>query len=673
MTEPSARIEALRDQLRVWAAEYYQADAPSVSDSEYDRAFQELLQLEAQFPELITPDSPSQRVGATPLKGFPTVVHREPMLSLDNAFSAEDLVDFDRRVRERADIGRVRYVCEPKLDGIAVSLVWEGGVFTQAATRGDGHRGEGITENIRTIDAIPMQLIGPDVPRYLEVRGEVFMPRSGFEALNRRAQVEGGKPFVNPRNAAAGSLRQLDSRITRQRPLAFCAYAVGVVEGVDNPPVNHDAAMAWLGAMGIPVSEHRAVVEGPEACEAYYDHLAARRDGLDFDIDGIVYKVDDFAQRTQLGAVSRAPRWAIARKFPAQEEITRVLDVEFQVGRTGAVTPVARLEPVFVGGVTVSNATLHNADEVARLKLHIGDSVVIRRAGDVIPQIVSVVLERRPPGAANINFPESCPACTSPLMRAEGEAVWRCDAGLVCPAQQRAAIEHFVSRRAMDIDGLGEKLVDQLLQTELVQNVADLYELDPAVLARLDRMGKKSAANLVAAIDASRETTLGRFIYALGIREVGEATARQLAAYFASLESIMAATADQLQEVDDVGPVVAQHVQGFFSEPRNRDTVSRLVGLGIHWPVETAAAGSDDAPLSGETWVVTGKLEALSREQAEERLRGLGAKVATSVSSKTTVVVAGPGAGSKLKKAGQLGIPVLDEQAFLARLGEISE
>ena len=668
MTDPETRIASLREQLRVWGAEYYQADAPSVTDSEYDRAFQELLGLEAEYPEFAAADSPTQRVGAAPLASFPSVVHRMPMLSLDNAFNHEDMNDFDRRVCERAGVDSVRYVCEPKLDGIAVSVVYESGKLAQAATRGDGQRGEGITENIRTIDVIPLRLIGDDLPGYLEVRGEVFMPRSGFEVLNRRTLLDGGRPFANPRNAAAGSLRQLDSRITRRRPLAFCAYALGVVESDGPLPDSHDEAMQWLKTLGLPVSELRELATGAAACEAYYHRLAAQRDSLDYDIDGIVYKVDDFSLQRRLGAVSRAPRWAIARKFPAQEEMTQVLDVEFQVGRTGAVTPVARLEPVFVGGVTVSNATLHNADEVSRLNLQIGDTVVIRRAGDVIPQVVSVVTERRPANTRSVVFPGNCPACSSTLVRAEGEAVWRCEAGLVCPAQQRASVEHFVSRRAMDIDGLGEKIVEQLIAEGLVTNVADLFELDVATLAGLERMGQRSAQNLVNAIAASRETTLARFIYSLGIREVGEATARQLADYFANLEALMSASTAQLQEVDDVGPVVADHIHAFFQQGRNRETVARLVNLGIHWPAPAAPQAGEGLPLEGQIWVVTGKLESLSREQAEERLRGLGARVSSSVSGKTTAVVAGPGAGSKLKKAEQLGVEVIDEAALLERL-----
>ena len=666
MSEHQARAKELRERLVRWSKEYYQDDAPSVSDSEFDRALQALRQLEQEHPELATPDSPTQRVGAEPLKGFEPVTHRHPMLSLDNAFSSDDLIDFDRRVRERLDAAAIRYACEPKLDGIAVSIVWRDGDLVLAATRGDGRTGEGITQNVRSIECVPLQLKGADIPAYLEVRGEVYMPRAGFEQFNKRAREEGSKPFVNPRNAAAGSLRQLDSGITRKRPLAFCAYSLGHMESDGGPFASHSEAMQQLCEWGIPISEYGRVVDSIAGCEAYYEELAESRQRLSFDIDGIVFKVDDLALQQQLGAVSRAPRWAIARKFPAQEEMTVVRGVEFQVGRTGAVTPVARLDPVFVGGVTVSNATLHNADEIDRLGLMTGDTVVVRRAGDVIPQVAAVVADRRPDDAEPIAFPEQCPACDSTLVRAPGEAVWRCESGLVCPAQLRASIAHFVSRRAMDIDGLGEKIIDQLLASDLVQTVADLYRLNTEQLADLERFGEKSAENLVAAIAKSRDTSLERFIYALGIREVGETTARQLAAYFGNLDPLIQASVEQLQEVEDVGPVVAGHVVGFFAEPANRRTMDSLIDLGVHWPIpEPDQVGSQ---LSGQTWVVTGKLEAMSRDGAEEALRALGAKVSGSVSGKTTAVVAGPGAGSKLKKAETLGIEVIDETEFLSRL-----
>jgi len=666
VSDPRKRVHELRECLRRWSAEYYQDDSPSVSDSEFDRALLELRQLEADHPELLTPDSPTQRVGAAPSAGFEPVTHRVPMLSLDNAFSAEDLVDFDRRVRDRLGGAAVQYVCEPKLDGIAVSIVWEKGQLVLAATRGDGETGEGITQNVKSIDCVPLALAGSDFPDYLEVRGEVYMPKAGFEAFNKRALAEGNKPFVNPRNAAAGSLRQLDSSITRRRPLAFCAYSLGYIEGASRPFSSHTEVMQKLAQWNIPVSEYGRRAARIEDCEAYYEELASARQGLSFDIDGIVFKVDDFAQQEALGSVSRAPRWAIARKFPAQEEMTILREVEFQVGRTGAVTPVARLDPVFVGGVTVSNATLHNADEIARLELMQGDSVIVRRAGDVIPQIAAVVADRRPNDAQPIVFPSTCPACESVLVRESGEAVWRCQAGLVCPAQRKASIAHFVSRRAMDIDGLGGKIIDQLIEKNLVSTVADLYTLDRERLAAMERFGDKSAENLMSAIEKSRETTLARFIYALGIREVGETTARQLASYFGALEPLLSASTERLQEVEDVGPVVAEHVTHFFAQPANRETISRLLQVGIGWPLPQSDSG--DLPLSGQAWVVTGKLETMAREEAEAVLREFGAKVSSSVSGRTSVVLAGPGAGSKLKKAQSLEVSVISEEEFLARL-----
>ena len=663
-------IAQLSAQLKRWSQAYYQDDAPTVPDAEYDQAFQRLLALEAAHPALMQPDSPTQRVGAAPITAFKSVKHRIAMLSLDNAFSAEDLLAFDQRVRERLNTVSVSYCCELKLDGIAVSLLYEHGKLTQAATRGDGSTGEDITHNIRTIASIPLALSGTGFPRVLEVRGEVFMPRAGFERLNVRARHAGEKTFVNPRNAAAGSLRQLDPRVAAKRPLEFCTYSIGYHEAeADQLPTRHSATIAQLGAWGLPTSPWARVVDGVAACEDYYTEMAIARDNLPFDIDGIVYKVDDLAQQQTLGFVSRAPRWAIARKFPAQEQTTTLLDVEFQVGRTGAITPVARLEPVFVGGVTVSNASLHNADEVDRLGLMIGDQVLIRRAGDVIPQVVAVVAERRPNDARAVLFPSTCPACGSEVERDEGEAVYRCVGGLICPAQRRAALKHFASRKAMDIDGLGEKIIEQLIDSGLLIDIASVYELPEAQLASLERMGQKSAQKLTLAIEKSRQTTLARFIYALGIREVGEATARQLALAFPDLESIMSASSEALESVSDVGPVVAAHIRHFFAEPANRSTIGRLLTLGVHWPVD-AAPSDGAAVLVGQTWVVTGKLEAMSREIAEARLRNLGAKVASSVSVQTSAVVAGPGAGSKLKKATDLGVPVIDEAQLLVQLSQ---
>lgn len=666
--EPEREIALLRERLDRWNREYYQLDQPSVTDSEYDHTLNALRTLEARYPELASPDSPTQRVGAAPIAAFTSVEHRLPMLSLDNAFSADDLIDFDRRVSERLGgiVTSVRYCCEPKLDGIAVSITWEQGKLVRALTRGDGRRGENITQNIRTLKSVPLVLSGSGFPEILEVRGEVYMPREGFERLNARARAKSEKSFVNPRNAAAGSLRQLDSRVTARRPLVFTAYSLGFTEGGSAIPEHHSDVMKTLASWGVPVSALAEVVNGVQGCERYFEQLAERRDSLPFDIDGIVFKVDCLEDQERLGFVSRAPRWAIARKFPAQEEMTTLTTVEFQVGRTGAITPVARLEPVFVGGVTVSNATLHNADEIDRLGVMAGDTVIVRRAGDVIPQVVGVVVDRRPSTAKAIIFPSVCPVCSSEVERDDGEAVIRCVGGLVCSAQRSAALRHFVSRKAMDIDGLGEKLIEQLVTNNIVSSVADIYTLDVPTLRSLERMGEKSAIKLVDAIEASKRTTLARFIYALGIREVGEATARQLSAYFESLETLMAANPQTLEEVDDVGPIVAKHIRHFFDEPANRQTVAELLARGVHWPVAEAAAGG--ALLSGQTWVVTGKLEAMSRDDVEATLRGLGAKVASSVSSKTTCVVAGPGAGSKLKKAQTLGVNVIDEQTLLEEL-----
>ena len=671
MSDPAADVARLRAQLNDWARAYYEQDAPIVPDSEYDRVFRELLALEEAHPSLASADSPTQRVGGAPVSGFATVAHRLPMLSLDNAFSDEELQDFDRRNRDRLGVDQLSYSGEPKLDGIAVSLRYVDGELQQAATRGDGMTGEDITHNVRTINSVPLRLHGSDWPAELEVRGEIFMPRAGFEQMNERLRAAGEKPFVNPRNAAAGSLRQLDPRIAARRPLEFCAYSTGVIEGFGGArPTCHSAMMAAVAQWGIPISSHAQTLAGADACIGYFERMGKLRDSLPFDIDGIVFKIDRFDFQESLGFVSRAPRWAIARKFPAQEESTRVLDVEFQVGRTGAITPVARLEPVFVGGVTVSNATLHNADEVARLGLMVGDTVIVRRAGDVIPQVVSVITERRPADARPVAFPQACPACGSAVERDEGEAVFRCVGGLICPAQQRGAVLHFVSRKAMDIDGLGEKIVEQLISRSMMDDVAGIYELNAERLLTLDRLGEKSAANLLVAIEGSKSTTLARFVYALGIREVGEATARRLAEHFGTLEALMDADAETLEAVEDVGPVVAAHIRHFFAEPANGATIDRLRRLGVHWP-DTPRRAYAALPLAGETWVVTGKLESMSRDEAGERLRGLGAKVAGSVSAKTTRVVAGPGAGSKLARAESLGVPVIDEQGFLEWLEEV--
>ena len=667
MPSPAEEIADLTARLKRWGAAYFEIDTPVVPDADYDAAMIRLRALEAEYPELQAPDSPTQRVGGAPLSAFDTIAHRMPMLSLDNAFSEAELVEFHRRVVERLSVPDITYCCEPKLDGVAVSIVYEGGLLTQAATRGDGVSGEDITANVRTIRNVPLMLSGDGIPSYLEVRGEIIIPRAGFEQMNARARLLGEKVFVNPRNAAAGSLRQLDSGVTAKRPLEFTAYSVGVFEG--SLPASHDGTLRGLAEWGIPISEHMQTVVGIEACEVYYEQMAAQRDALPFDIDGIVYKVNSFEQQDKLGFISRAPRWAIARKFPAQEVSTRLMGVDFQVGRTGAITPVARLEPVFVAGVTVSNATLHNIDEIERLGVSIGDVVVVRRAGDVIPQIVSVVRDdteievgvREP-----ILFPTQCPACGAALEREAGEAAIRCVGGVGCQAQLKGVVRHFASRKAMNIDGLGDKLIDQLVDEGLLKSVADLFRLTKESVGTLDRMGEKSSENLLASVVAARQTTLPKFIYALGIREVGEATARSLAEHFMTLDAMLSASVEALEDVDDVGPVVAQHIRAFAVDERNRMILDELQAAGISWPDVALDAG--DGPLAGTTWVVTGKLVAMSREEAESRLRALGAKTASSVSKKTTSVVAGPGAGSKRKRAETLAIPIIDESALLVVL-----
>ncbi|MGS2724025.1 NAD-dependent DNA ligase LigA [Porticoccus sp. GXU_MW_L64] len=665
--EASAEASRLRDQLNHHNHLYYVLDDPQIPDGEYDRLLRRLQDLESQYPPLKTPDSPSQRVGAPPLDVFRQAQHLMPMLSLDNAFSDDEVRDFNRRVLERLNRdGAVEYACEPKLDGIAISLIYRDGVLERGATRGDGSSGEDITQNVRTIGSIPLRLMGDSHPQLLEVRGEIYLPRRGFEAMNQAAREAGDKPFVNPRNAAAGSLRQLDSTITASRPLEMCAYSVGVVEGGELAKT-HTGVLAQLAQWGFLVNEHLQAVENIDGCLTYYEKLSRLRDGLDYDIDGIVYKVNDLSLQNRLGFVARAPRWAIARKFPAQEEMTTLLDVEFQVGRTGSITPVARLQPVFVGGVTVTNATLHNRDEIQRLGLKVLDTVVVRRAGDVIPQVVSVVADRRPDNARDIVFPGTCPACDSPVEQIEGEVVARCSGGLVCPAQRKEAIKHFASRKALDVDGLGDKIVEQLVDRELVQTPADLFALTVEQLAGLERMAEKSASNLVAALQKSRDTTLPRFLYALGIREVGEATAGSLANHFGSLDVLFQADEQILQEVEDVGPVVAHFVGDFFASASNRKVIEKLQQAGVNWPAITPRSESE-LPLAGQTWVLTGTLETMSRSEAKEKLQQLGAKVAGSVSAKSSCVVAGPRAGSKLAKAQQLGIEVMDEQQLIELL-----
>ncbi len=666
--DPVQEIEALREQLDAWNYQYYVLDHPTVPDTEYDRCMQRLLVLEAENPSSFRVDSPSQRVGGQALSQFGQVAHDVPMLSLENAFNDQDMQHFNRRLLDRLgeDAQPLEFACEPKLDGIAVSLLYRDGVLQRGATRGDGSTGEDITHNVRTIRSIPLRLRGEGFPTVLEVRGEIYMPKIGFERLNKLARERGEKTFVNPRNAAAGSLRQLDPRITAQRPLEMCCYSVGLTQG-GNLPARHSQVLECLRDWGFRINAQSTVVRGVQACDAYYLSLAERRNSLPYDIDGIVFKVNELALQQRLGFVSRAPRWAIARKFPAQEEMTLLLDVEFQVGRTGAITPVARLEPVFVGGVTVSNATLHNSDEIDRLGIQIGDTVIVRRAGDVIPQIVSVVLERRPADARPVEFPQYCPVCQSAIEREPGEAAWRCMGGLVCAAQQKAAIKHFASRRALDVEGLGDKLVEQLVDEGLVANVAGLYALTREQLQHLERVGEKSADNLLSALQESKQTTLARFLFALGIREVGEATALSLARHYGSWELLAAASEQQLLEVDDVGPVVADHLRQFFDSASSMQVVQLLRDAGVEWP-DVERLPELQLPLAGQTWVVTGKLEALGREDAKSHLQALGAKVAGSVSAKTSCLVAGPGAGSKLSRATELGVAVIDEQALLALL-----
>ncbi|OOE90586.1 DNA ligase (NAD(+)) LigA [Salinivibrio sp. AR647] len=669
MAYSKQQLDDIKHQLNYHAYRYYVEDRPELPDAEYDRLMQTLLAIEAEHPEWVTSDSPSQRVGGAPLSAFETVTHELAMLSLGNAFSDDDLVDFERRVKDRlGNTEPVTYTCEPKLDGLAVSLIYENGVLVQAATRGDGTTGENITHNVKTIRNVPLTLQAGDWPERLEVRGEVFMPKAGFEALNEAALKRGDKTFANPRNAAAGSLRQLDSKVAANRPLSFYAYAVGVM----STPFGEGQSerLNRLKKWGLALSPEVKQVSGLEGVKAYYQDILARRDDLPYEIDGVVIKVDKIASQETLGFVARAPRWAIAYKFPAQEEITRLNDVEFQVGRTGAITPVAKLEPVFVGGVTVSNATLHNGDEIERLGVHIGDTVVIRRAGDVIPQVVGVVESRRPAQAKPIVFPDACPVCESVVTRIEGEAVARCTGGLICLAQRKEAIKHFASRKAMDIDGLGDKIVEQLIEKELIETPADLFTLTPGRVTQLDRMGPKSAQNLVDALDKAKATTLSRFIYALGIREVGEATAQNLALHFKTLGALRAADEEALIAVPDVGAIVAGHIVRFFAEPHNQAVLDALLNTGIHWPEVSAPSDEQAQPLAGKTIVLTGTLSQMSRTDAKTALQALGAKVTGSVSAKTDMLIAGEAAGSKLTKAQDLGVTVLDEDAMIALINQ---
>ncbi|KPK10901.1 MAG: aromatic ring-opening dioxygenase LigA [Acidithiobacillales bacterium SG8_45] len=651
--------QGLREQINHHNYRYYVLDDPEIPDAEYDRLLRQLEALEQTHPELITPDSPTQRVGAAPLDKFREVKHEVPMLSLGNAFSDDEVRDFDRRARERLGTDKIHYSAEPKLDGLAISLVYEDGLLKRAATRGDGYTGEDVTQNVRTIDSVPLKLIGKGYPHLLEVRGEVFMSKAGFAELNERQRKQGDKTFANPRNAAAGSLRQLDSRITATRPLEMYCYGIGKVEG-GKLPTTHSKILSVLRDWGIRINPEASVLKSIDTCIDYYNDILTRRDKLSYDIDGVVYKVDDLAQQEELGFVSRAPRWAIAHKFPAEEELTKLLAIDVQVGRTGALTPVARLEPVFVGGVTVTNATLHNQDEIDRKDIRIGDTVIVRRAGDVIPEVVSAIVSKRKKGARRFKMPTRCPVCGSAVVQLEGEAVARCSGGLYCSAQRRESIKHFASRRAMDIEGLGDKLVETLDEQGLIQNVADLFSLKADDIAGLERMGAKSAANLIEALDKARSTTLPRFIFSLGIRQVGEATALALANHFGKLDTLSKAKQDELEAVPDVGPVVAESISTFFKQQHNREVIQKLVKAGVNWP-DIEVKAKHELPLAGQTFVLTGTLSSLTRNEAKARLQALGAKVAGSVSTKTDFVVVGADAGSKATKAEELGIEMLDE------------
>ena len=669
------QLKELRDQIDHHNRLYHVLDAPELPDVEYDKLFQALLALESEHPDLVTPDSPSQRVGGAPAAEFGTVTHGQAMLSLDNAFGDEQVHDFARRIADRLDSdGEIEFSAEPKLDGMAISIRYVDGLLVTAATRGDGTTGEDVTHNIKTLKSVPLRLLGSDIPAEIEIRGEVFMPLAGFDAMNEQARKEGAKTFANPRNATAGSLRQLDPKVAAQRPLTMFAYATGYSTGFELP-AKHSEILELLAGWGFRVCPDNKVVNGPEGCLAYYADIGKRRDSMPYEIDGVVYKVNDLADQRQLGFVSRAPRWAIAHKFPAQEQLTVVNGIDWQVGRTGAVTPVARLEPVEVGGVTVSNATLHNIDELERKDVRVGDTVSIRRAGDVIPEVVSVVTAKRKKGARRPKLPAQCPECGSEVARAEGEAVARCSGGLYCSAQRKEALKHFVSRRAFDIEGLGSKLIDQLVEADMVQTPADLFDsskINVESLAALERMAEKSATKLLAAIAARREISLARFLYALGIREVGEATAASLAYQFGSLANLVKAAkdAEALEAVPDVGPVVAQHIQAFFHEAHNQEVISQLLKQGGVKPLETdPLPDAADLPLAGKNFVITGTLSSMTRDEAKAAIQKLGGKVTGSVSKKTDYLVCGENAGSKLAKAEKLEVEIIYDEGFLGFLG----
>jgi DNA ligase (NAD+) len=659
-------IQRLCEEIDLHNYRYHVLDEPSVPDGQYDKLFLQLKDWEKEHPELVSAQSPTQRVGAKPKDGFSQIVHEMPMLSLDNVFDGEELTDFASRIDERlgqASSQEIEYACEPKLDGIAVSLLYEKGVLIRGATRGDGSVGEDITHNVRTISSIPLKLRGSGYPERLEVRGEIYMLKAGFEEMNRKAEKIGDKLFVNPRNAAAGSIRQLDPRITARRPLEMCCYSVGIVEGGEIPE-DHYQTLKLLNTWGLKINPYLIKVAGVDAKIAYIEKMHRLREQLPYEIDGLVFKVNKYSLQQRLGFISRAPRWATAYKFPAQEAVTSVENVEFQVGRTGAITPVARLHPVFVGGVTVSNATLHNMDEIERLGLQIGDSVVVHRAGDVIPKIVRVITQQRPDNTTAVVFPLSCPVCDSEVIRIEGEAISRCTGGLSCAAQRKEALVHYVSKKALDIDGLGEKLIDTLVAKEMVTKLDDIYFLSKTNLLRLERMGEKSVDKLLATLERTKQTSLERFIYGLGIREVGEATARNLAKEFGYLDRIISATAERLEQVGDVGPIVAQHISHFFAQPHNLEVIESLRAAGVVWPEQEPVA-SNELTLTGKTYVLTGTLEQMGRSEAKAYLQDLGAKVSSSVSKNTDCVVAGAAAGSKLKKAEDLNIEVLSEQQFI--------
>ncbi len=656
------RVNKLRELINQYNYQYYVEDEPVIPDAEYDRLMQELTAIENEFPELIIDASPTQRIGAAPLDSFPEIKHEAPMLSLGNAFDEDEMTAFDRRIREKLGEDSIEYVAETKLDGLAISILYEDGQFIRAATRGDGTKGEDVTLNVRTIKSIPLSLLNEKYSKRVEIRGEVFMTHDGFQKLNDKQREQGEKLFVNPRNAAAGSLRQLDSRVTSERHLSFFAYGVGIVEG-GLMPESHAELLSRLKVWGVPVSPETKVIVNLAACFEFYKSIASRRSSLGYDIDGVVFKVNRLDQQDIMGSVSRAPRWAIAYKFPPEEELTEILDIEIQVGRTGALTPVARLKPVFVGGVTVTNATLHNEDELKRKDVRVGDTVIVRRAGDVIPEVLKVVMERRPKNAKIFKMPSNCPICESDVEREEGEAVIRCSGGLYCSAQRIQAIIHFASRRAMNIDGLGDKLIGQLVEKGLINNVSDLYTVNQEQLAGLERMAEKSATNVIAALNNSKETTLDRFLYALGIREVGDATARSLANHFGNLSAIQSASQETLEEVADVGPIVARHIVTFFLQSHNQEVINDLLTAGVHWPdVEI----NTEQPLQGKIFVITGTLETMKRDETKQRLLELGAKVSSSVSKKTDYVIAGSEPGNKVEKARQLNVEILDEAGLLS-------